>query len=155
MLPRLIGRARATEMMMLGERVPAAKALDWGMIHRVVADDALDAEAFALAERLAAGPTVALGLMQPRAQPCARERLRRRDAARGREPARGARHGGFDGGRDGVPPEAQAGVQGRMMRFVIPVPAKAGASVSARAVQRSDSHRLQTGARPSPGRNDR
>ena len=64
MLPRLIGRARATEMMMLGERVPAAKALDWGMIHKVVADDALDAEAFALAERLAAGPTVALGLMR-------------------------------------------------------------------------------------------
>ncbi|MFC3579351.1 enoyl-CoA hydratase-related protein [Sphingomonas hylomeconis] len=64
MLPRLIGRARATEMMMLGEKVPAAKALDWGMIHKVVADDALDADAFALAERLAAGPTVALGLMK-------------------------------------------------------------------------------------------
>ncbi|MEG8014591.1 enoyl-CoA hydratase-related protein [Sphingomonas sp. 22R3R2A-7] len=53
-----------TEMMMLGERVPAAKALDWGMVHKVVADDALDAEAFALAERLAAMPTVALGLMR-------------------------------------------------------------------------------------------
>lgn len=64
MLPRLIGRARATEMMMLGERVPAAKALDWGMVHKVVADDALDAEAAALAERLAGGPTVALGLMK-------------------------------------------------------------------------------------------
>ena len=49
---------------MLGERVPAAKALDWGMIHTVVADDALDAESLALAERLAAGPTVALGLMR-------------------------------------------------------------------------------------------
>jgi 2-(1,2-epoxy-1,2-dihydrophenyl)acetyl-CoA isomerase len=64
MLPRLIGKARATEMMLLGERVPAAKALDWGMIHKVVADDALEAEAFALAERLAAGPTVALGLIR-------------------------------------------------------------------------------------------
>jgi 2-(1,2-epoxy-1,2-dihydrophenyl)acetyl-CoA isomerase len=64
MLPRLIGKARATEMMMLGEKVPAARALDWGMIHKVVADEALDAEAFALAERLAAGPTVALGLMK-------------------------------------------------------------------------------------------
>lgn len=61
MLPRLIGRARAAEMMMLGERVPAAKALDWGMVHKVVADDALDAEALALATRLAAGPTRALG----------------------------------------------------------------------------------------------
>ena len=64
MLPRLIGRARALEMVLLGERVPAAKALDWGMIHAVVADGALDAHAFALAERLAAGPTVALGLMR-------------------------------------------------------------------------------------------
>lgn len=64
MLPRLIGRARAAEMMMLGERVPAAKALDWGMIHKVVADEALDGEALALAERLAAGPTVALGLIR-------------------------------------------------------------------------------------------
>ncbi|MGK6319674.1 enoyl-CoA hydratase-related protein [Sphingomonas sp. DT-204] len=64
MLPRLIGRARAAEMMMLGERIPAAKALEWGMIHKVVADEALEAEAFALAERLAAGPTVALGLMR-------------------------------------------------------------------------------------------
>ena len=64
MLPRLIGKARATEMMMLGERVLAAKAYDWGMIHKLVADDALDGEAFALAERLAAGPTVALGLMR-------------------------------------------------------------------------------------------
>ena len=64
MLPRLIGRARATEMMMLGEKVPAATALDWGMIHKVVADDALDATAFALAERLATGPTAALGLMR-------------------------------------------------------------------------------------------
>jgi 2-(1,2-epoxy-1,2-dihydrophenyl)acetyl-CoA isomerase len=64
MLPRLIGRARAAEMMMLGERVPAAKALDWGMIHKVVADDVVDAEALALAERLAAGPTVALGLIR-------------------------------------------------------------------------------------------
>jgi 2-(1,2-epoxy-1,2-dihydrophenyl)acetyl-CoA isomerase len=64
MLTRLIGRARASEMMMLGERVPAAKAVDWGMIHKQVADDALDAEALALAERLAAGPTVALGMMR-------------------------------------------------------------------------------------------
>ena len=64
MLTRLIGKARATEMMLLGERVPAAKALSWGMIHREVANESLDAEALALAERLAAGPSVALGLMR-------------------------------------------------------------------------------------------
>jgi len=64
MLPRLIGRARAAEMMMLGERIPATRALEWGMIHKVVSDDALDAEAMALATRLAAGPTIALGLIR-------------------------------------------------------------------------------------------
>jgi 2-(1,2-epoxy-1,2-dihydrophenyl)acetyl-CoA isomerase len=64
MLPRLIGRARATEMMMLGERVLAAKAYEWGMIHRIAADATLDAEAFALAERLAAGPTRAYGAIR-------------------------------------------------------------------------------------------
>ena len=64
MLPRLIGKARAFEMMLLGERIPAARALEWGLVHKVVADEALDGEATALAKRLAAGPTVALGLMR-------------------------------------------------------------------------------------------
>src|SRR3546814_11092613 len=55
MLPRLVGRARAAEMMMHGERIPAAKALDWGLIPKYVADDVPDAEALALAERLEIG----------------------------------------------------------------------------------------------------
>ena len=63
-LPRLVGKARALEMMMLGERVPAQKAHDWGMVYHVVADDVLDQQSFALAERLATGPTAALGLMR-------------------------------------------------------------------------------------------
>ena len=42
---------------MLGERVPAARALDWGLINRVVADDAFDDHVRALTEGLAAGPT--------------------------------------------------------------------------------------------------
>ncbi|MBD8547553.1 enoyl-CoA hydratase-related protein [Sphingomonas sp. CFBP 8760] len=64
MLPRLIGRPRALRMMMLGERVPAATALDWGMIHAVVPDAELNDAAFALADRLAAGPTLALGAIR-------------------------------------------------------------------------------------------
>jgi 2-(1,2-epoxy-1,2-dihydrophenyl)acetyl-CoA isomerase len=44
-------------MAMLGERVPARKAQEWGLINRAVADDALDEEAAALLGRLAAGPT--------------------------------------------------------------------------------------------------
>jgi 2-(1,2-epoxy-1,2-dihydrophenyl)acetyl-CoA isomerase len=61
LLPRLVGVARATEALMLAERIPAAKALDWGMIYQVVSEDALLAEAMKLAHRLANGPTVSYG----------------------------------------------------------------------------------------------
>lgn len=64
LLPRLVGRARAAEMMMLGEKLPAVKARDWGLVHSVVSDEQLEHEALALATRLAAGPTVALGLIR-------------------------------------------------------------------------------------------
>ena len=64
LLPRLAGRARAMEMMMLGERIPASHAADWGMIGRMVEDEALDAEAGALADRLAQGPTIAYSLLR-------------------------------------------------------------------------------------------
>lgn len=64
MLPRLVGKARATEMMMLGEKIPAEKAESWGMIYKAVEDDALMDEARGLALRLANGPTLALGQMR-------------------------------------------------------------------------------------------
>ena len=64
LLPRLIGIARATEALMLSERIPAARALEWGMIYRVVPDEALVSEAQALARRLAAGPTGSFGLIR-------------------------------------------------------------------------------------------
>lgn len=63
-LPRLIGKARATQMMMLGERIGAQQAQDWGLIYKAVDDAALADEALALATRLAAGPTVALGTLR-------------------------------------------------------------------------------------------
>jgi 2-(1,2-epoxy-1,2-dihydrophenyl)acetyl-CoA isomerase len=56
-LPTRIGMARASELSMLGERLPAAKALEWGLINRVVADEQLEQEVAALAARMAAGPT--------------------------------------------------------------------------------------------------
>jgi 2-(1,2-epoxy-1,2-dihydrophenyl)acetyl-CoA isomerase len=56
-LPAQIGYVRAAEMAMLGERVPAEQALDWGMINRVVPDASLQDEARALVAKLAAGPT--------------------------------------------------------------------------------------------------
>ena len=64
LLPRLVGRARALEMMMLGDRLGAEQALDWGLVSRVVDDEDLAPETVALATRLAEGPTVALGLIR-------------------------------------------------------------------------------------------
>lgn len=64
LLPRLIGKARATAMMMLGERIPAQTAAEWGMIWQVVDDDMLMETAQAVARKLADGPTVAYGLMR-------------------------------------------------------------------------------------------
>jgi 2-(1,2-epoxy-1,2-dihydrophenyl)acetyl-CoA isomerase len=57
LLPERIGFTRAIEMAMLGERIPAAKALEWGLVNRVVEDSELTQATEALADRLAAGPT--------------------------------------------------------------------------------------------------
>jgi 2-(1,2-epoxy-1,2-dihydrophenyl)acetyl-CoA isomerase len=62
LLPRFIGIARAKEMLLLGRKVTGTEAADWGLIHRAVPDDELDAAADELVARLAAGPTVAIGL---------------------------------------------------------------------------------------------
>ncbi|MBI5103885.1 MAG: enoyl-CoA hydratase [Solirubrobacterales bacterium] len=56
-VPSRVGFPRAAEMALLGERVPAPQALEWGLINRVYADDAFDGEVEALVDRLAAGPT--------------------------------------------------------------------------------------------------
>jgi len=56
LLTRAIGRARAMEMALLGEKIPAAKALEWGLVNRVVEDADLKTTAIALAKELAAGP---------------------------------------------------------------------------------------------------
>jgi 2-(1,2-epoxy-1,2-dihydrophenyl)acetyl-CoA isomerase len=56
-IPSRVGFTRAMEMAMLGERIPAPKALEWGLINRVVADDAFDDEVSALTTKLASGPT--------------------------------------------------------------------------------------------------
>jgi 2-(1,2-epoxy-1,2-dihydrophenyl)acetyl-CoA isomerase len=56
-VPSRVGIARASELAMLGERLGATQALDWGLINRVVPDAELERETAALAARLAAGPT--------------------------------------------------------------------------------------------------
>lgn len=56
-VPAMTGAARAAEMMMLGEKIPAEKALQWGLCNRVHPDSELIREAEALVEKLAKGPT--------------------------------------------------------------------------------------------------
>lgn len=63
-LPRLAGRARAAGMALLGEKISAETALDWGLIWKVVDDAALMAEAGAVAKKLASGPTKGLALIR-------------------------------------------------------------------------------------------
>lgn len=57
LVPARIGKTRAFEMALLAERVPAAQALDWGLVNAVHPDDELSAAAGQLAERLSNGPT--------------------------------------------------------------------------------------------------
>ncbi len=62
LLPRLVGLARARRMLLLGEKVTAVDAADWGLIHDAVDAAGLDEAAEELLARLAASPTVAVGL---------------------------------------------------------------------------------------------
>jgi 2-(1,2-epoxy-1,2-dihydrophenyl)acetyl-CoA isomerase len=63
-LSRMVGYARAFEIASLGEKVPADKALELGLVNKVVPADALMDEARSLAERYAAGPTKAYGYIK-------------------------------------------------------------------------------------------
>jgi 2-(1,2-epoxy-1,2-dihydrophenyl)acetyl-CoA isomerase len=56
-VPTAVGKARAFQMALLGERVPAERALEWGLVNYVYPDAELMDEANSLAARLAAGPT--------------------------------------------------------------------------------------------------
>jgi 2-(1,2-epoxy-1,2-dihydrophenyl)acetyl-CoA isomerase len=61
LLPRAVGIRRATELMLLNRTLSANEALTWGLVNKVVGDGAVLDEAFALAEKVAAGPTRAFG----------------------------------------------------------------------------------------------
>jgi 2-(1,2-epoxy-1,2-dihydrophenyl)acetyl-CoA isomerase len=62
LLPRIVGRARAHELLILGRKLSGAEAVEWGMAHSAVDDAELDAAVETLADALAEGPTVAMGL---------------------------------------------------------------------------------------------
>ena len=62
-LPRLVGMARAKELAVLGERLSAEKALEWGLINKLYEDSDLLNETITLAKELAMGP-MSLGLIR-------------------------------------------------------------------------------------------
>jgi 2-(1,2-epoxy-1,2-dihydrophenyl)acetyl-CoA isomerase len=62
LIPRLVGVARAKEMLLLGREVSGTRAEEWGLVHRAVATEAVAAEAEALVTELASAATVAVGL---------------------------------------------------------------------------------------------
>jgi len=64
LLPRLVGRARAMELSLLAEKLPAETALQWGLINRVYEDEQLMPEAIKMAKRLSGGPTATYRLLR-------------------------------------------------------------------------------------------
>jgi 2-(1,2-epoxy-1,2-dihydrophenyl)acetyl-CoA isomerase len=62
LLPRMVGLARAKEILLLGRKLSGREAADWGLILKSVPDHALDASARDLVDALSAAPTVAVGL---------------------------------------------------------------------------------------------
>lgn len=63
-LPRLVGSARAMGLALLGEKLSAEQAAEWGLIWKVVEDDVLLSEGIQLAKQLAEGPTKGYGLIK-------------------------------------------------------------------------------------------
>ncbi|MEH2541518.1 MULTISPECIES: enoyl-CoA hydratase-related protein [unclassified Bradyrhizobium] len=63
-LPRVVGMRRAKELFLLNRRLTGQEALEFGLVSRLVASDAVEAEAAGLAMQLAAGPTLAYGAVR-------------------------------------------------------------------------------------------
>ena len=74
-LPRIIGEPRAKALALTAEPLPATTAADWGLIWKALPDDQLLPEAVALAQRLAAGPTLGLGMTKQLLQAAASQTL--------------------------------------------------------------------------------
>lgn len=64
LLPRLVGPARALELLLTGRVLSGAEAAEWGLVNRVVAAGELERETYDLAERLARGPQMAQRLIK-------------------------------------------------------------------------------------------
>ena len=111
LVPARAGMARAAEMALLGERIPARRALEWGLVTRVTADEAFEAEVDALAERLATGPTRAYAGTKRALNAALFAGTRRAARARGVPPAGAGRLARLRGGRARLHREARRQVR--------------------------------------------
>ena len=107
-------QGRAFQMALLGERVPAAQALDWGLVNYVYPDDRLLDEANALVETRCAGPDPLLRGPKRALNRMLCPDLEGQLDLEAESPARARPHAGLPGGRDGLRREARAGVPGRV-----------------------------------------
>jgi 2-(1,2-epoxy-1,2-dihydrophenyl)acetyl-CoA isomerase len=64
LIPRHVGRARALGMLLLGERIIAQRAADWGLIWDCVAEEGFEAEIARITDQLAKGPTMAYAMIR-------------------------------------------------------------------------------------------
>ena len=119
-VPERVGFTRASEMAMLGERVPARQALEWGLINRVAADDEFEAEVDALAQRLATGPTRSYAGTKRQLNAWLYARMDEQLELEADDPAGVRRERRLPGGRAGVRREAPAGVRRSMSAMARP-----------------------------------
>ena len=97
-VPTAVGKARAFQMALLGERVPAERALEWGLVNYVHPDDRLMDEANDLVEQAGGRPHPLVRGLEAGAQPHALPGPRRPARPRGRAPARPRAHADFQEG---------------------------------------------------------
>ena len=113
-VPARIGLARAAEMMMLGERVSAQKALEWGLVNTVVPDESLHSASPRARRAPGEGPDPLLRGRQGASQPPRLRGPRRSARGRGGPTARHGQVPGLHRGSHGIRPEARTGVQGQL-----------------------------------------
>ena len=118
LLPRLIGKARASELSLLGEKLPADKALEWGLVNRVIPDDELMGKALEMGRELAAGPTIALGLIRRLYWESPDNTYEEQLDLRAPDAAQSGFHGGLQGGRACLSAKAPGQFQRRLVRVV-------------------------------------
>ncbi len=113
-VPARVGVARATEMMMLGERVSAAQALDWGLVNAVHPDESLAEQSLALTMRLASGPTRAYAATKRELNNQIYADMGEQLEARGAPAARDGRHRRLRRGRERISDQAPGQLLGAL-----------------------------------------